>query len=126
MAQLREVVELKSGTPQVRISETLDTHAPVYLSYGQSELDDDCCGKLSQAEESNKIRTNDSVSTLNAGDVVFSLTSGKAALVSESHNGYLFTQNYVMLKPKAILAPAYLAYLLNEDGDIRKQLSLGQ
>jgi len=128
--QMTEIARLNSGTPQFRIKEPLGVDAPVYFFYGQSEMEDD----LNGVEASNsigtsgrkQIRTFDTVDTLKCGDLVFSLISGKATIVRDSHNGYLFTQNYVKVAPTPTIDTRYLVYMLNENTDIKRQLQTGQ
>lgn len=124
--KLTDVVELKSGTPQFRLTETLDPKAPVYRFYGQLELEADLSGMDSDAICAKTVRTYDTVEVLSAGDLVFSLMSGKATLVGECHEGYLFTQNFVKLAPSPLIDSRYLVYLLNEHKGIKRQLALGQ
>lgn len=125
MMKLDEVVTLVSGSPQFRILEVSDLDAPLYTYFGQRDLEDDlvgidsCCGDRRQA------RTFDGVNTLCQGDVVFSLISGKASLVSVNHEGYLFTQNYVKLVDDGKIDSKYLVYILNEDKVINNQLQMG-
>jgi hypothetical protein len=124
--QMKEVVELNSGTPQFRIQESLDSDAPTYLFYGQQEMEDDLARVEAYGRNKKLIRTFDSVCTLERGDLIFSLISGKATIVSSSHDGYLYTQNYVRLAPSPEIDARYLAFILNESIDIRHQLYSGQ
>lgn len=124
--KLTDVVELKSGTPQFRLIETSDPEASVYCFYGQQELEADLTGMDSDADCAKRIRTYDAVEVLSANDLVFSLMSGKATLVSECHAGYLLTQNFTKLVPSPMIDARYLVYLLNEHKGVRRQLALGQ
>lgn len=126
MMQMIEMAELNSGTPQFRIKESLDPDAPVYLFFGQSEMEDDLTGVETHTGVTKQIRTFDKVDTLQKGDLVFSLISGKAAIVRSGHNGYLYTQNYVKLLPTSVIDIGYLAYMLNEDENIKRQLQSSQ
>lgn len=122
MIQMTEIVELNSGTPQFRIKESLDTGAPTYFFFGQPELEDDLAEIETHSSGKKQVRTFDSVATLGSGDLVFSLISGKATIARSGHSGYLFTQNYVRLAPTPQIDAGYLAYMLNEDADIKRQL----
>ena len=122
MLQMAEIAELNSGTPQFRIKESLNADAPTYFFFGQSEMEDDLTGVETHGGSGKQIRTSDNVGTLESGDLVFSLISGKATIVRSSHSGYLFTQNYVRLAPAPQVDAGYLAYMLNEDVDIKHQL----
>lgn len=121
---LEKVAMMNSGQAQFRIKESMDSQAPLYNYYTQSQLEQDLYFS-SKPTENKQIRTFDDIQSLVAtNDVIFSLISGKAAQVSAAHNGFLYTQNYVKLTPNDRLDPAYLVYLLNEHQDIRKQFSL--
>lgn len=125
MVPLNEVVSFVSGTPQFRIAESADAAAPTYFYYGQADLDEDLKGIPSLGATPKTLRTSDDVVTTAIGDVIFSLLSGTAAIVRPEHDGYLLTQNYVKLVPSDGLDKRYLAYLLNEDRQIRYQLRIG-
>lgn len=128
MRRMKEIAELKSGMSQLRIRETFSDEAPVYFFYGQSEMENDLAGiGVSDSGHSPKqIRTFDEVSILESGAVVFSLISGKATVVGVVHGGYIMTQNFVKLTPRPAVDPFYLAYLLNENADVKRQLLSGQ
>jgi len=120
--QMIEIAELNSGTPQFRIKESLNSDTPTYFFFGQPEMEDDLTGIETHGSSRKQIRTSDNVNTLKSGDLVFSLISGKATIVRNIHSGYLFTQNYVRLAPTPRVDAGYLAYMLNEDTDIKRQL----
>lgn len=126
MMKMLELAELHSGTPQFRIKESMDSDAPVYFFFGQSEMEDDLAGVETLGGTRKQIRTYDDVGTLKSGDLVFSLISGMATIVRSCHDGYLYTQNYVKLVPLPVIDAGYLAYMLNEDGNIKRQLQSSQ
>ena len=123
--KLSKLVELVSGTPQFRIVEVSNPKAPVFTYYTQTDLNDDLVGIISSDVDNKQVRTNDKVSTLSTGDVLFSLITGKATVVSKEHEGYLYTQNYVKLLHAEDIDSKFLVYLMNESKAIRKQLMLG-
>lgn len=125
MNKLKDMVEFVSGSPQFRIIETSDISAPQYTYYGQSDLEADLVDMDSNGSDGKQVRTFDKVNTLCHGDVVFSLISGKSAIVGVKHRGYLYTQNYVKLVASNKVDSKYLAYLLNEDPFIKKQFQMG-
>lgn len=125
MIRLDRIVEFVSGSPQFRITEVSDDKAPLYTYYRQSEIENDLVAMDSNPRESKQVRTFDQVNTLCEGDLIFSLISGKSSIVSASHQGYLYTQNYVKLVADEKVDSKYLVYLLNEDKFIKKQLHLG-
>lgn len=125
MRKLSELVELVSGSPQFRITEVFDEKTPLFTYYSQTDLTDDLVGIISEDVENKQVRTNDKVNTLCHGDVVFSLITGIATIVSKEHEGYLYTQNYVKLLPSHKIDSKFLVYLINENKAIKKQFVLG-
>ena len=123
--KMTDLVSFKLGSPQFRIKETLAKEAPLYQMYSQLDLEEDLAGVVSDHQENKQVKTLDDVATLKTNDLVFSLISGKAALVSPEHAGYLYTQNYLILEPDESLDAKFLLYLLNEDKGIARQLWLG-
>lgn len=124
---LVELIDLVPGSSQFRITESLnDENSPSYLLYSQQSLREDLQGIYDIEDPDNKvIRTFDDVTTLNDGDIVFSLISGIAAIVNKNHEGNLYTQNYVKLIPRINIDSKFLVYCLNENKIIRRQLQNG-
>lgn len=125
MEKLNKLVTLSGGSPQFRITEVWDETAPLFTYYSQNDLEDDKSGVISKLSERKQVRTRDELNTLSAGDVVFSLITGQAAVVGTEHDGFLYTQNYIKISPCQKLNNRFLVYLLNEDRFIRKQLITG-
>lgn len=125
MDKISEYVSFESGTPQFRINESTDDNASVYSIYSQNDLLDDLTGIKSSEEEPKKIRTRDEVSVLFSQDIIFSLISGTASIVRNNHHGYLYTQNYIKIKPGKNMDSQYMVYLLNQNKTIRRQFQLG-
>ena len=121
MKKLQDIVQLKSGLPQSRIVESFNETAPIYYAYGQQELENDLVDIEAGQENPKMIRTEDSVDTLEKGDIVFSLISGRTTIVTASHHGYIYSQNYVKVTPEASVDRRYLVYILNESDHFRKQ-----
>ncbi len=114
-----------SGSPQFRIREAKNEQAPSYRIYSQSDLFDDLTGVKTETSENKVIRTEEQVSTLLSGDIIFSLISGNACIVSKEHEGYLYTQNYVKMSVESNIDVKFLLYLFNEDKLVRRQLQAG-
>lgn len=125
MKRLDDLAEFVSGSPQFRIREVIDDKAPLYIYYDQQDIEDDLSGIDSNDSDSRQVRTFDKVNTLCQGDIIFSLISGKSAIVGVNHQGYLYTQNYVKLITSEKLDSKYLVFLLNEDKFIKKQFQKG-
>lgn len=125
MKRLDSLMQFITGSAQFRIKESIDRNDPLYLYYGQSELENDLMGLPGNSSDSKRVRTSDMVTTVEEGDVLFSLISGRAAPVRACHEGYVFTQNYVKIIPDGHLDHQYLVYLLNEDLSMKEQLQRG-
>ncbi|MCQ2027552.1 restriction endonuclease subunit S domain-containing protein [Clostridium butyricum] len=125
MRKLSELVEIASGSPQFRITEVFHEKAPLFTYYSQTDLGDDLVGIISKNRDNRQVRTNDKVSTLSNGDVIFSLITGNAAIVRKEHEGYLYTQNYVKLLPYDNIDAQFLVYLINENKAIKRQFAVG-
>lgn len=124
MVKVTEFITFESGSPQFRIKETVDKAASLYFFYGQNELENDLSQIEMNQSETKSIRTFDPVLTVAEGDIVFSLISGKAAIVGKNHAGFLITQNYLRLVVDTPVIPSYIVYLLNEDLSIKHQFQL--
>lgn len=125
MSKKKNAFRLIAGSPQFRLTETRDPSAPIYRFYGQAELEQDLNRLVTKEQATKMMRTNNQVNTLQENDLIFSLVSGKAAIVTASHVGYLFTQNYVKIVPPQTVAATYLVYVLNESSFIKRQLQIG-
>ncbi len=126
MVMLSDIAKLESGPSQFRIRESSCVAATVYYLYGQAELEADLVGPEFGKKGARQIQTEEEISTLQSDDLVFSLISGKAAIVGSNHNGYVFTQNFARIVPDAMVSSPYLAYLLNENDDVKHQLAVSQ
>lgn len=125
MKSIEDYLKIESGSPQFRIKISADPNSPKYLMYSQSDLINDLNQVKGSDDETAVIKTFDELKLLHAGDVVFSLISGEASLVTQEHEGYLYTQNYLKLVTNGLLDSRYLVYLLNNSVDIKKQLFVG-
>lgn len=122
---LENLVKFQVGSPQFRIKESVADAATTYKFYSQNDLEEDLTGVELATEEAKQIATTDEVTTVTLGDLVFSLISGRAAIVRKEHDGYLYTQNYVVIEPGTEVDSKYLVYLLNEDREVAHQFWLG-
>lgn len=125
MISITDIADFESGTPQFRINESKDKKAPLYTTYGQTDVEEDLLNIDIPGGDSRPIFTNDKVILLHAGDLVFSYISGDAVIVGEKHEGFLLTQNYVRIKPKPTVDSKYIAFLLNVDKNIKRQFRKG-
>lgn len=123
--RLENLVEFQVGSPQFRIKESVADAATTYKFYSQNNLEEDLTGVELATEEAKQIATTDEVTTVTPGDLVFSLISGRATIVRKEHDGYLYTQNYVVIEPGTEVDSKYLVYLLNEDREVAHQFWLG-
>lgn len=120
---IKELFHSNTGISQFRLDESTVDNAKLYTFYGQNELEEDLTGIVDSSINRKQIYLVRSNSTLEAGDLIFSTISGKATVVNKFHEGYIFTQNYVRMVPLARkdVDDRYIAFLINENEDIKKQ-----
>ncbi len=123
--KLDQLVDFEAGILQNRIKEVDSPTATEYLLYGQQEFQADMEGIEEVPYDKRIIRTEEKVTTLQEGNIVFSFLSGKAAIVGAGHHGYFYAQSYAQIHCNDDINSTYLIYLLNEDLRIRKQLAKG-
>ena len=108
---------------QYRLEESTAPEAKVYTLYGQNELYEDLVGLKGDAADRKQVRTLGSVAVVKEGDLIFSTISGEATIVSSEHDGYIFTQNYVVMnRLNTPVDKKYIAYLINESKQVKRQL----
>ena len=129
--KVREPMDKKSeisfnvGTSQFRINETVDPLASIYYFYSQIDLEQDLSSVVSEKKEHREVRTREELTCLKQNDIVFSLVSGRAAIVSSAHEGFFYSQNFVVIKISSQIDKWFLVYLLNENKEIRRQFQMG-
>lgn len=116
--RLADFVEISSGTPLFRLTQSKGTKS--YFLYDQTNLEADLSLDYSP-KPSKQIFADGNVYTLNKGDIIFSLISSKAARVLSQRSGYLYSSNFVLIHIKAELDANFLLFLLNENSKIRSQ-----
>ncbi|WP_251421366.1 restriction endonuclease subunit S [Veillonella agrestimuris] len=123
MYYIKELFHSNTGISQFRLEESTADNATLHTFYGQIELEEDLTGVADSNAERKQIKLVKSNSKLEAGDLIFSTISGKATVVNPSHEGYIFTQNYVRMVPlkRKEVDNRYIAFLINENTDIKKQ-----
>lgn len=122
MNGIKTYLQIETGSPQFRINEVTTDDAPEYFVYSQQNLLDDLSQTKHPETNDKVIKTMDEVCLAKEGDVVYSLISGKAGIVNESHDGFLLTQNYIKLIPNNLINRKYLVYILNENREVKRQL----
>ncbi len=124
LMKISRFAEIINGTAQFRIVESINNSDHDYVVYDQNHLIADLTFESrSENKIAKHIRTSNSVQTLNSGDLVYSLVSGMAAIVSEKHSGFLQTRNYLKIVPNGTYDKQYLAFMLNESRDVRRQIA---
>ncbi|MDD6258789.1 MAG: restriction endonuclease subunit S [Erysipelotrichaceae bacterium] len=126
MIYLLDVCAVKPGISQARIHMSPDNKAPIYFIYSADDLRNDLTGMVNDCwlpdERVNNIHTYDELDVLEPDDLVYSILSHTAALVSKAHAGFILTSNFVKLEPNSELDKRYLMFLLNCDPDARASL----
>lgn len=126
MVQLAEIAEVRSGVPESRLKSTSVENSSYHYLYSQSDLNDDLAGLARIDNDSDVVKVNEKAILLDTGDLVFSLISGKAAVINPFHMGYVITQNFIKVIPTKAVDAKYIAFLINEDNEIRHQLTVGK
>lgn len=126
MICLLDVCVVKPGISQARIHTSADNNAPIYFIYSAEDLRNDLTGTVKDCwlpdERVNNIHSYDDLDVLVPGDLVYSILSHTAALVSKAHAGFILTSNFVKLEPNSMLDKRYLMFLLNCHPDVRDSL----
>ena len=122
--KLIDVVNIISGVPQFRVENSREDDVSTYSIYSQVELSNDLFDCEMKEETPKQIQTDNVVSTVKKGDIIFSLISGKATIIRDNHEGYYYSHNYIKLEPSNKIDSLYLVYILNEDSNIAQQLNV--
>lgn len=120
--KLKKIVKIDAGKPVSRVAQDIKG-APSYYFYTQENLENDLIGFSDDIDENKIIRSSKKIDLTQAGDVLFSLVSGTAAIVQKLHENFYYSQNFVLIKPKTKIDPKFLVYLLNENRDVRRSLN---
>ena len=121
---IQNIFHSNTGISQYRIEESNRSDAKVYILYGQNELYEDLYGVPGAMSDRKQIKVDGMGpgAIAKEGDLLFSTISGEATIVSEEHDGYVFTQNYARMEPMSRLVDRkYMAYLINENQSIKRQ-----
>lgn len=121
---MEKLFTIETGTPQFRIHETENPNSKHYFVYNQEMLTNDLEGAIvkDNLRDARQVTTNDCVDVVHAGEIVLSLTSGTACIVSSQHEGFLLTKNFCKIYPAKNVNALYLVYLFNEDQTVMKSL----
>lgn len=121
--KFEDVVEIKSGSLLKRIKES--DNGIDYFVYDQYMFKDD----MGNYRESNithkliKIDENSSVTTVEEGDVILNLMTGKCVVTKKRNYKIVLPYNYAILIPKKILTSNYLAFWFNYSEEANQQIS---
>ncbi|EOS60733.1 hypothetical protein C815_01065 [Firmicutes bacterium M10-2] len=121
---MEKLFTIEIGTPQFRIHETEGSNSKHYFVYSQEMLTNDLEGGIvkENLKDARQVTTKDRVDVVHTGEIVLSLTSGTACIVSSQHEGFLLTKNFCKVYPAKNVHALYLVYLFNEDHTVRKSL----
>lgn len=122
---MEDIATFQIGQVLTRTQEEKDSDLKAYHIYlGEHFLKDSNVLMVSEPIEEKFFRTRQTVLTANEGDLLISLTTNKAAIVNQKHDGYLLTSNYVIVDYDiSKLDPDYFCYVYNESLEIKKQIA---
>ncbi len=123
----REHLDISSGIPAVRIKKSRAAYAPEYSVYTLAQHQKIANGEvylMNDPAESDRIRTDGWVPLLHSGDLVVSSLAPVAVIVPEEYDRTIMTNNFFRIDCSSEIDPCFLAFLINEDEDIRNQILL--
>ena len=123
-----EIAQLHPGQLLTRIREVDDPNATGYVVYsGKHFLADSFQFESDDGKQDKVIRTEEDVMLVEPGMLLISLTTNKAVIVSEAHEGHLLTSNYIRVAyDSRKIDPNYFCYIYNESDEIRKQIAMNE
>ncbi|WEV38160.1 hypothetical protein OZX58_05270 [Lactobacillus sp. ESL0680] len=124
--KLKDLFEFKSGSLQSRLEVNNKSNTKSYFVYDRNCYLEDTFQSLTNNSKTKQIKTISDVVLVKQGDLIFNLQSGKAAIITQKHDKYILTQNFVKLIPRTSVSIEYILFLLNEskcfDRQIKKYL----
>lgn len=126
--RIDEIAKLQPGQLLTRIREENNPNATGHVVYsGKHFLADSFQPDSYDAKQDKIIRTDESVMLVEPGMVLISLTTNKAVIVSQAHEGHLLTSNYIWVDyDNSKIDPNYFCYVYNESEEVRKQIAMNE
>lgn len=118
--KLEELAKVSVGRNISRIS---DDEVELNQVYTNDDLLADLC--VSKTELAHKAELSINKYSIVAGELVYSLVSSTAGIVSHQNSGKIINQNFARLTPKSDqIDLKYLCYILNESVEIKRQMAI--
>ena len=126
--RIDEIAKLQPGQLLTRIREVDDPDVSGYVVYsGKHFLADSFQLGPDDGKQDKVIRTEEDVMLVEPEMLLISLTTNKAVIVSEAHEGHLLTSNYIRVDyDSSKIDPNYFCYVYNESDAVRKQIAMNE
>ena len=126
--RIDEIAKLQPGQLLTRIREVDDPDVSGYVVYsGKHFLADSFQLGPDDGKQDKVIRTEEDVMLVEPEMLLISLTTNKAVIVSEAHEGHLLTSNYIRVDyDSSKIDPNYFCYVFNESDAVRKQIAMNE
>ena len=126
--RIDEIAKLQHGQLLTRIREVDDPDVSGYVVYsGKHFLADSFQLESDDGKQDKVIRTEEDVMLVEPEMLLISLTTNKAVIVSEAHEGHLLTSNYIRVDyDSSKIDPNYFCYVFNESDAVRKQIAMNE
>ena len=126
--RIDEIAKLQPGQLLTRIREVDDPNVSGYVVYsGKHFLADSFQLGPDDGKQDKVIRTEEDVMLVEPEMLLISLTTNKAVIVSEAHEGHLLTSNYIRVDyDSSKIDPNYFCYVYNESDEVRKQIAMNE
>ena len=126
--RIDEIAKLHPGQLLTRIREVDDPDVSGYVVYsGKHFLADSFQLGPDDGKQDKVIRTEEDVMLVEPEMLLISLTTNKAVIVSEAHEGHLLTSNYIRVDYySSKIDPNYFCYVYNESDEVRKQIAMNE
>ena len=126
--RIDEIAKLHPGQLLTRIREVDDPDVSGYVVYsGKHFLADSFQLGPDDGKQDKVIRTEEDVMLVEPEMLLISLTTNKAVIVSEAHEGHLLTSNYIRVDyDSSKIDPNYFCYVYNESDAVRKQIAMNE
>lgn len=126
--RIDEIAKLQPGQLLTRIREVDDPDVSGYVVYsGKHFLADSFQLGPDDGKQDKVIRTEEDVMLVEPEMLLISLTTNKAVIVSEAHEGHLLTSNYIRVDyDSSKIDPNYFCYVYNESDEVKKQIVMNE
>lgn len=120
--KLEELTQVSVGRNVSRIS---DNEVKLNQVYTNDDLLADLCVPIGKLKHTDRNRIPINKYSVVAGELVYSLVSSTAGIVSQQNSGKIINQNFARISPLSDqINLRYLCYILNESIEVKRQMAI--